>query len=687
MFHRFLQRKIRHAIAHALFATAVLLIAEPGSAAETRAGWVVHVDARGNDASPGTAVEPFRSLARALQAAAARPPGDGTIRMNEGNHRVDKTILVDGKHSGPGRGKLTIQGEKGAVLSGFLPVPAGACLKPDPATLARLPEEARANVLVIDLSKLGDGDPGELSRRGFNAVEIEKIAPWLLYSRGQRLTLAEWPDAGTARPEAVIERGPTRDGEGGPDFYKRGGAFRFRHARMEAWSKEKDLWLEGVLCQDWVWTFNRISGMDVAKSEVRLAYGEVDGIRMEEWMHPWFRLNNALCEISRPGEYHLDTAGKRIVFWPPDREEEWIKDTSLLAGKPPLLLIRKAAGFRIENVEFEGSRGHLLQAEGVDGCVVSRCGFRDAAGYGAVVDGRAITFRDCSFEDLGAGGILLKGGDEVESKSSEHLVEHCLFRRLSWWNKVFRPAIMIEGVGHVIRGCLFEDLPHLAIEVKGNNFIIERNLFRRNCLDFRDMGAVYFNLGENPLRRGTIVRDNVFTDIGRQGGRRSAVYIDNGTNGVLVQRNCFNEIGGQEGDWTVMIHGGDHNIVEENSFVDCVLPLHVNFFFNTWGKEMYPGIRKEWEKILSSREAAPRIAAYPELKDFLSTDRVTPENNIFRNNHISNTAGRKDMFTVAGGPADRLKVSGNREDDDPSAANSRQVWLEVVKSSGPRGPN
>lgn len=661
-----------------------LFLASMGPAAAAPDEWVVHVDALGNDASPGTATEPFRSLERALDAAAARPTGAGTIRMNAGNYRVGGTIVIQGKHCGPGRGKLVIRGEVGTVLSGFLPVPAGAYSLPDKAMLARLPEEARKHARVINLSMVGDGSPGEFSRRGFNAVEIEKIAPWLLYSQGRRLTLAQWPDEGTARPEAVVERGPTRDGEGGEDFYKRGGAFRFRHPRMPIWSAEKDLWLEGVLCQDWVWTFNRISGIDAAKAEIRLAYGEVDGIRMEEWMHPWFRITNALCEISRPGEYHIDTAKRRMVFWPPGPDKEWMENTRVLGAEPPLLHLRGAADMLIENVVFEGSRGHLLQGEGASGFEVSRCDFRDAAGYGAVVEGRAITFRDCRFEDLGAGGILLKGGDEVKLENSEHLVEHCAFRRLSWWNKVFRPAIMLEGVGHVVRGCLFEDLPHLAIEVKGNGFRIERNLFRRTCTDFRDMGAIYFNLGENPLRRGTVVRDNVFTDIGRHGGRRSAVYIDNGTNGVLVQGNLFERIGGEEGDWAVMIHGGDHNIVDGNGFSDCTLPLHVSFFFNTWGKDMYPRIRKQWEKLLSAPEAGARLNAYPELKDFLATDRVTPGNNTFRNNRFAYTGRQKVPFTVEGGPVERLQVSGNKE-DPLGAPSGRQVWDEVMKTSGPRG--
>lgn len=667
-----------------LFALLMLAWAAMAGRADPAEPWVAHVDAMGNDASPGTAVEPFRSLARALEAAARRPPGPGTIRLRAGIYRIGETIPITAEHSGPTIGRLTIEGQPGTVLGGFLPVPAGAWSRPDPETLARLPEGARPHALALDLAMVGQGSPGEFSRRGFNAVEREKIAPWLLYAGERRLTLAQWPDDGTARPEAVIERGPTRDGEGSAQFYDHGGAFRFRHPRLSQWAAEKDLWLEGVLCQDWVWSFNRIDSIDPSTGAVRLAFGEVDGIRMEEWMHPWFRVVNALCEISRPGEYHLDAGAGRIIAWPSEPAEVWQENARLLRAEPPLVHIRGAADLIFAGLIFEGSRGHLLQADDTRDLAIDRCSFRHAAGYGAVLDGMRIAIRDCQFEDLGAGGLILSGGNEVKLENSGHRVEYCDFRRLAWWNRVFRPAIMLGGVGHHVHGCRFEDLPHMAIEVKGNNFIIEENLFRRVCTGFRDMGAIYLNLGENPLRRGTIVRANVFTDIGRQGGRRSAVYIDNGTNGVLVRDNLFDGIGGEAGDWTVMVHGGDHNTIEGNWFIDCPLPFHMNFFFNTWGKEMYPRVRESWEKQLSAPEAAARLAAYPELKDFLTTDRVTPGHNVFRNNRFRGREGDTPAFTVSGGPSERLQSSGNEEDHSPSLPPQAGIWDKVLRSSGPR---
>ena len=646
--------------------------------------WMAHVDAMGNDASPGTAVEPFRSLERALEAASSRPPGPGVIRLRAGLYRIGAAIVITEKHAGPAIGTLMIEGEEETVLSGFLPVPQGAWSRPGDSDLARVPAEAKPHVLELDLALVGAGKPGEFSRRGFNAVEIEKIAPWLLYTGERRLTLAQWPDDGTARPEAVLDRGPTRDGEGAGEFYNRGGAFRFRHPRLHAWKEEPDLWLEGVLCQDWVWSFNRIAAIHPSTGEMRLAYGEVDGIRMESWMHPWFRVVNALSEISRPGEYHLDVQSGRMIVWPPGPGEEWREQARLLRAEPPLLSARRTAGLGIRHVTFEGSRGHLLQADGVEDFLLERCRFRHAAGYGATIDGKRAVLRDCQFEDLGAGGVILTGGNEETLENSGHRVEHCGFRRLAWWNKVFRPALLLGGVGHHVQGCRFEDLPHMAIEVKGNNFTIEENLFRRTCTGFRDMGAVYMNLGENPLRRGTIVRKNVFTDIGREGGRRSAVYIDNGTNGVLVQGNLFDGIGGEEGDWTVMVHGGDHNVIESNHFIDCPLPFHMNFFFNTWGKEMYPRVREGWEKQLSSPEAAARLAAYPETRDFLSTDRLTPAHNILRDNRIRSRRENPVIFTVSGGPVERLTAERNEVDRSPDLPPAAGVWERVLQTSGPR---
>ena len=423
-------------------------------------------------------------------------------------------------------------------------------------------------------------------------------------------------------------------------------------------------WLDGILSQDWVWSFNKVQSIDPAAGTLTLRYGEVNGLMLEDWLHPGFHATNAICEITVPGEYHLDTNRRHILFLPPEPGDSWKTSARLLHAPGPLLDIKDASGLTISNLALEGSRGPLVHATGIDNLTLSRLAFRHAAGLGISIAGANASITDSTFIGLGAGGIHLTGGDEATLKPSGHRITHCTFRDTSWWLPVFRPAIMPEGVGHEIHACLFEDLPHMAIEAKGNNFLIHENVFRRTCLAFRDMGAIYFNLGENPLRRGSIIRDNIFSDIGRGGvtgppGKRCAVYLDNATNGVAVTGNLFRDIGSAPDDWTVMNHGGDHNTVTGNLFTGCPLPYHMACLFATWGKDLLPGFRKQWHETLTAPAAAPRLAAYPELATFLTDNRVHPAHNSFSGNTIVPHAPGSPVFTVNGGPDTLPAVHNN----------------------------
>ena len=57
------------------------------------------------------------------------------------------------------------------------------------------------------------------------------------------------------------------------------------------------------------------------------------------------------------------------------------------------------------------------------------------------------------------------------------------------------------------------------------------------------MGAIYMNLGSNPLKRGSVIHHNFFHGIGA-GDRplTQGVYADDGTMGVAVHSNVFYKV-------------------------------------------------------------------------------------------------------------------------------------------------
>lgn len=498
-----------------------------------------------------------------------------------------------------------------------------------------------------------------MSRRGFNVAEVRETPPALLFVAGRPMPLARWPDDSWAKLEKVVDSGPTRDGADSGEFYKRGGSFLFSDARLKNWAAEKDLWVEGTFGNDWEWSFNRVKQVDPVRQSIRLAAGEVSGLMEHEWLHPGFRVVNALSEITEPGEYYLDHAGQKLVLLPPDGEG-WKSSAVMTSSVGPLLKISGASDLNFEGFMLEGARDGLMEIAGGSNIAIRKATFRRNGGDGLVAEGKAISLADCVFEDCGGTALKLTGGAEATLEASNHVVERCTFRRNAWWSKVFQPSIALEGVGHRVSDCRFEDLPHMAIELKGNNFVIERSLFRRICRDFRDMGAVYFNLGENPLRRGSLVRGNFFDDIGRAGGNRSAVYLDNATMGVRVEGNLFRGVGATEDDWTVMIHGGGYNRVAGNVFIDCPQPCEVAFLFATWAKGQLPEYQRKWFAELDGPSAKLRMKAYPEIANFRQEDAVHPTGITVEGNRVFYSGGAAPKVVhVEGGKAEDVRQSDN----------------------------
>ena len=64
------------------------------------------------------------------------------------------------------------------------------------------------------------------------------------------------------------------------------------------------------------------------------------------------------------------------------------------------------------------------------------------------------------------------------------------------------PAVRLHGVGTQVTDCDISDGPHMGLAFDGNDHVIARNRFARVARDFSDMGAIYINLGEQPLMVG-----------------------------------------------------------------------------------------------------------------------------------------------------------------------------------------
>jgi hypothetical protein len=216
-------------------------------------------------------------------------------------------------------------------------------------------------------------------------------------------------------------------------------------------------------------------------------------------------------------------------------------------------------------------------AEGARHCSFENCTFANIGDYGLEL---ARGCQDnhvtrCTFNDLGAGGIKL-GEKAVRAPEAEHACRNEVIDcSISNYGKLFADAVGVligQSYDNRVSHCLIRDGFYTGISIgwtwgydktptHGN--IIEHNHIHHIGIQssgeaslISDMGGVY-TLGIQP---GTVIRDNDIHDIDGRVYGGWAVYLDEGSSNIVVERNLLH----------TTTHGGFHhhygkdNIVRNN---------------------------------------------------------------------------------------------------------------------------
>jgi len=594
-----------------------------------------YVATYGSDLEDGTEKRPFATLQRARDAIRKLKHADAligpvTVRIRGGTYPHTETFALCKEDSGTAASPITYRayddedvrlvGGRRIEASWFTPVK-------DAAILDRLPNDVRGKVLQADLKSHGITDYGELHGLGGGIV---------LFLDGKRLPVARWPNEGWALGRRGQPAGRDDAGELKVDDPGTGCktlVFRFDGEPPNRWRDLQRVWLTGYFWEEYFVHSWRAEEIDFDKRVITFGHGLPEHVK-GDWRR--FCATNAMEELDRPGEWFLDRDEGVLYLLPPDGFGETPLTASMMTST--MISLTDVSHVTIRGLTLEATRGLAVSIGGGTHCRIVGCTIRHAKYAVTLGGGTNHGVVGCDIYDLGAMGIRATGGDRKTLTPAGHEIVNNHIHHYSRVHKNWQPGVKVQGVGIRVAHNDIHDAPQYAISYEGNDHRFEFNNLHHLCQEQSDVGVI--GCGTNWTYRGNVIRHNFIHHIPKRPYPGvCGVYLDNCASSAEVVGNVFYKM-----IKPVMIGGGRDNIVVNNVFVECEVPVCMDNRGLRWrtrwghfrpGGPMYKPLKE------LQHDKPPWSTKYPKLARILEEYPQAPLGNVVKRN-VSVRSGWRD---------------------------------------------
>ncbi|MCR4578574.1 MAG: right-handed parallel beta-helix repeat-containing protein [Clostridiales bacterium] len=551
----------------------------------------IFVSPRGSDGGDGSIKAPFRTIARAQQAARRLASASGSAAVCVGAGVYRETPDFDASDSGcayrpAGDGEVILDASEEIGADRF--------------------EKYRENILVCDLKSLGitAGDIGEIKYIGMFGTEAryDGYAPGdnvQLYMGGRRLELAAYPAKGFLKLKDVRDQGEpneypihTYHPENAAKREPRAGEYVMdeeTNARVAGWTHTDELWMYGYPAVDWADCSCPVK-VDTSTSSIFprcvSIYGAYPG--------GLYRFLNVLDELKCPGQYFIDRRELKLYLIPPEGCEG--ESVRLCLKERPAVVIDGANALSIEGFMLRHGRVDAISAKGTNLL------FRDLVihsfgGNAISVEGEGNTVSGCELCRLGKGGVKIKGGDPKRLVKANCTVENNLIHHNGEIYMVYTPGVSASGCGITVAHNEICFSPHTAVLYYGKYISVEYNHVHHVVSHASDAGAIYS--GRDWTNVGCRVNYNYVHDIGDGEFAPDGIYFDD----MLSGQECRGNIVVNVRKNGLLMGGGRDNVIENNIFAHCMNGIKFDdrardaFVGNGWAKAvLYPN-NQIWTRL------------------------------------------------------------------------------------------
>ena len=287
------------------------------------------------------------------------------------------------------------------------------------------------------------------------------------------------------------------------------------------------------------------------------------------------RAINILSEMDTEGEYYIDRyQGNNVIYFKPAGGTIDGQQITLRAFDDNLFRLTETQGVTLRGLALADSLisgVQLLDAEDtlIDGVEISNVSM-DAVRIGETTEsitalpdyetvrgGHRNVVKNSYLHDLGGGGVLLGGGDRRTLERGNNVARNNEIARFSKL-ATYTPAGYLYGVGNSFENNYVHDAPHMAVQIMGNDMVVNHNHFYDLVKNAGDQGVIYS--GRDYTYLGNEIAYNIFEKIG---GENQALYMDDGVSGTRFHHNVV-----KEAHSGVFFQSGHSNQATDNVFID-----------------------------------------------------------------------------------------------------------------------